>query len=172
MENTLSWVRSIITTTPARWTNLTENLPIELLTRAPLAGEWSAVECLLHLIDVEQVFTVRIKAFLAGQDFPGFNPDQHGTKLAGSPAPLDLAQEFARLRSANLNLLNQVGEADLARQARHEELGLVTMDQLMHEWATHDLNHTIQAERALIQPFIQGCGPWTIYFTDQQVKDK
>jgi hypothetical protein len=172
MENTLSWVRSIITTTPARWISLTENLPVELLTRAPLAGEWSAVECLLHLIDVEQVITIRIKAFLAGQDFPGFNPDQEGTKLAGSPAPLALAQEFARLRSANMSLLSQVGETDLDRQARHQELGLVTMNQLMHEWAAHDLNHTIQAERALIQPFIQGCGPWKIFFTDQLAMDK
>jgi hypothetical protein len=26
--------------------------------------------------------------------------------------------------------------------------------------------HTVQAERALMQPFIQGCGPWQVYFTD------
>jgi hypothetical protein len=26
--------------------------------------------------------------------------------------------------------------------------------------AAHDLNHTVQAERALMQPFIAGSGPW------------
>ena len=172
MENILIYSRSVLSTTPTRWETMVNSMPVELLTRAPLAGEWSAVECLLHLLDTEPIFVVRIKAILAGQDFPGFNPDKEGTKLAGSPSPLALAQEFARLRSASLSVMSQVSLTDLARQARHQELGLVTMNQLMHEWAAHDFNHTIQAERALMQPFIKGCGPWQIYFTDHQVKDK
>jgi hypothetical protein len=28
------------------------------------------------------------------------------------------------------------------------------------------LEHTVQAERALMQPFIEGCGPWRMYFLD------
>jgi hypothetical protein len=31
---------------------------------------------------------------------------------------------------------------------------------MIHQWAAHDLNHTVQAERALMQPFIAGPGPW------------
>jgi hypothetical protein len=31
---------------------------------------------------------------------------------------------------------------------------------MVHEWAAHDLNHTVQAERALMHPFIAGSGPW------------
>jgi hypothetical protein len=31
---------------------------------------------------------------------------------------------------------------------------------------SHDLNHTVQAERALIQPFVGGSGPWQAYFAD------
>jgi hypothetical protein len=54
----------------------------------------------------------------------------------------------------------------LARQARHQELGPVTMSELLHEWAAHDLMHTVRAERALMQPFIQGCEPWRSYFMD------
>jgi hypothetical protein len=30
--------------------------------------------------------------------------------------------------------------------------------------------HTVQAERALMQPFIQACGPWQSYFIDHQVR--
>jgi hypothetical protein len=37
---------------------------------------------------------------------------------------------------------------------------------MMHNWAAHDLNHTVQAERAMMQPFIQGCGPWQKFYTD------
>jgi hypothetical protein len=172
MENILSWVRSVVTTTPARLTSLAEKMPAGLLSRAPLAGEWSAVECLQHLIDTEQVITFRIKAILAGQDFPGFFPDEQGTRLTGEISPVALAQEFARLREVNLSLLDRVGEGDLPRQARHSELGLVTMNELLHEWAAHDLNHIIQTEKALIQPFIRGCGPWQVYFGDQIARTK
>jgi hypothetical protein len=42
----------------------------------------------------------------------------------------------------------------------------VSLSELLHEWAGHDLMHTVQAERALMQPFIQGCGPWQPYFRD------
>jgi hypothetical protein len=42
---------------------------------------------------------------------------------------------------------------------RHAELGLVTLDELIHEWAAHDLMHIIQRERALMQPYIADCGP-------------
>ena len=54
----------------------------------------------------------------------------------------------------------------MARTARHAELGPVTLAQLLHEWAAHDLMHTVQAERALMQPFLAGVGPWRGYFTD------
>jgi hypothetical protein len=30
------------------------------------------------------------------------------------------------------------------------------------------LNHTIQAERALMQPFMLGCGPWRPFFRDHE----
>jgi hypothetical protein len=34
--------------------------------------------------------------------------------------------------------------------------------------AGHDLMHTVQAERALMQPFIAGCGPWQPYCADHE----
>jgi len=30
--------------------------------------------------------------------------------------------------------------------------------------SAHDLMHTVQAERAMMQPFIAGSGPWRPYF--------
>jgi hypothetical protein len=119
------------------------------------------------LVDTERwVFPVRIKALLAGQDFPAFDPDRQGTKPDGHQPPADLAAEFAHLRTEGLIILNALTAADLPRQARHQELGIVSLSELLHEWAGHDLMHTVQAERALMQPFIQGCGPWQPYFRD------
>ena len=70
------------------------------------------------------------------------------------------------MRADSLALWDKLAESDLDRTARHSELGVVTLRELLNEWAGHDLMHTVQAERALMQPFIEGCGPWRSYFTD------
>jgi hypothetical protein len=46
------------------------------------------------------------------------------------------------------------------------------MGELIHEWAGHDLMHTVQGERAILQPFIEGCGPWMPYFADHAAAPK
>ncbi len=169
MEQLLTSARSVLETTAPRWTRLIETLPADLLARAPAAGEWSAVDCLRHLRDTERfAFPLRVRAFIVGQDFPAFDPDQDGTPATGEE-PAALLADFARLRAEGLDLLSQLTERDLRRTARHSELGEVTLGQMIHEWAAHDLMHTVQAERALMQPFIAGCGPWRFYFADHDV---
>ena len=168
MDNVLENAYVVLSTTAARWQSLTGSLPVELLARAPAVNEWSMIECLQHLVDTEKwVFPARIKALLAGQDFQAFDPETQGTKQ--SPTPAELAAEFSRLRAVNLETLKTVTASDLGRTARHSELGLVTLGELIHEWAGHDLMHTVQAERALLQPFIAGCGPWRFYFADHDL---
>lgn len=170
-ENVLQWTQSVLSTTPARWSQMAAALPTELLRRPPAAKEWSAVECLLHLIDTERaVFPLRVRAFLAGQDFPAYHPESQGTKPDPAQSPAALAEEFAHLRQDTLTLLASLEPADLDRKARHAELGPVTLGEMLNEWAAHDLTHTVQAERAMMQPFIQGCGPWQVYFADHFVK--
>lgn len=167
MTTIIDQTRSVLTLTPRRWLDLTALLPEPLLTRAPAAGEWSALECLQHLVDTERwVFPARVGHLLAGRDFPAFDPDSQGTKPDVALTPASLARDFAALREQGLAALAQVTPADLDRRARHAELGLVTLSELLHEWAGHDLMHTVQAERALMQPFIAGCGPWQPYFAD------
>ncbi len=171
MSTILPWVISIIETTPERWMRLTLNLPDELIRRPPAAGEWSAMECLHHLAAAENVTLYRLEAFLSGTpSFPAYNPDAPENQLNPRVRPLELANEFASRRSASLRLLGKLTEADLQLTARHSLLGHVILDQMIHEWAAHDLNHTIQAERALMQPFLSGCGPWIEYFQDHLMK--
>jgi uncharacterized damage-inducible protein DinB len=173
MDDVLMWASALLTTTPKRWMNLVESLSTELVTQPPAPGEWSALECLLHIIDAERgIFPVRIKALLNGQSFPAFFPDTEGSKLDEQPNPLDLVAEFARLRTENLSLLATITPMDLAKPGVHPELGPVTLGEIVHQWVAHDFNHTIQAERALMQPFIQGCKPWREYFIDHVVEAK
>ena len=169
MMDPLQWVQLVLRATPMRWERLAEMLPGALLRLEPAPGEWSAIGCLMHLIDTEKyIFPVRVKNFLNGEDLTAFDPVTQGTAVSGEEDVRQLAEEFRKLRAESLILLSGVTEAHLDLTANHEELGPVTLSEMLHVWAAHDLNHTIQAERAIMQPFIAGSGPWTIYFKDHQ----
>lgn len=173
MEDILTHTYAILSTTPGRWTEMAGTLSDDLLTRSPAPGEWSALECLLHLIDTENnVFPARVRAFLEGRNFPNFDPDQEGTAIDPTLIAQDYARQFENLRASSLALLKQVTSEDLSRHARHAELGMVSLEEMLHEWAGHDLMHTVQAERALMQPFILGCGAWQSYFSDHFVQGR
>ncbi|HVO41256.1 MAG TPA: DinB family protein [Aggregatilineales bacterium] len=164
----LEWATAILTTTPTRWLNLVQSVPEELLLLKPAPMEWSVLDCLQHIVDCERLsMPLRVKALLAEQGFPGFNPATDGSKQAPTVA---LADEFNRLRRENLSLLAPVTEADLDKRALHAEYGMVTLSEFLHHWAGHDLMHTVQAERALLQPFIRGCGPWQVEYTGHAVR--
>jgi hypothetical protein len=157
----------VLETTPQRWLQLAENLAPELFQRKPGPKEWSAYDCLRHIVDTERsVFPARVGYLLRGEDFPGYQPDKEGKEQKAPPTPIELVREFARLRAESISLLSKVGEGDLNRAARHQELGMVTLGEMIHQWAGHDLMHTVQGERAIMQPFIDGCGPWRRYFSD------
>jgi hypothetical protein len=169
MNQLLPSAHAVLASTAQRWLMLAETLPVEVLQRPPAPGEWAAVGCLRHLRDAERdVFAVRVRAFLAGQDLVPYDPDSQGSGDAGE-TPMDLATEFARMREESLALLAQVQEADLGREVRHGEYGPVRLGELLHEWAAHDLMHTVQAEQALMQPFIAGSGPWRVTFAAHDV---
>jgi hypothetical protein len=159
----------ILQITPARWTTLTAILSPDLLDRKPAPGEWSALDCLQHLVDTERwVFPVRVRCFLAGENFPAFDPDAQGEISSRTKTSHELATEFAAMRVESVALLKTLTPADLERTAVHGELGPVTLAEMLAEWAAHDLMHTVQAERALMQPFIPASGPWEVYFEDHR----
>ena len=169
LNTLLEDVHAVLSTTPERWQRLVSTLSNELLTRPPAAGEWSALNCLQHLLDAERLnFPVRFRAFLAGQDFEAFDPNQ---QHAGPDAqtPEQLVATFAHTRKASLVLLSGVQDDDLGRTAQHPTFGTVTLAEMLHTWAAHDLMHTVQAERALMQPFMLGCGPWRSFFRDHEI---
>lgn len=162
-------VQAVLSTTVTRWLNLAESLTDDLLSRPPKEGEWSARQCLQHLLDTEEMlFPVRLRAFQTGQDFPGFDPSKQSRDYS-SKTTEELVEAFAAQRADNLKLVEQFTPQDLPRTARHSELGQVTLEQMLNQWVAHDLNHTLQAERALAQPFISGSGPWRFYFKDHDV---
>ena len=169
MDTFVQKVCAMLSATPQRWLTLTATLPEELLARPPAPGEWSALDCLQHLIDTERwVFPVRIRSFLAGQDLMDFDPDAQ-ERDGSVRLPVQLAAEFAQLRQQSLGVLTTVETTDLPRTLTHSAYGRVTLGEMLNEWPAHDLNHTVQAERSLMQSFIAGCGPWRETFRDHDV---
>lgn len=169
MNTLVEHVYAVLSTTPERWKRLVSSLPAELLARIPAEGEWSAFNCLQHLLEAERyLYPVRVRNFLAGQNFADFDPNRPHADLTALTAE-QLVAAFASDRQESLALLQQLTDDDLERSVQHPRLGTVKLAQMLHTWAAHDLMHTVQAERALMQPFMLGCGPWRPFFQDHEV---
>jgi hypothetical protein len=170
MDISISIAITFLATTPARWESLAQALPIDRLLERPATGEWSALDCLQHLLDSEVVFLSRVEAFRQSRDFPNFDPEKEGTHLSQAPSSLEMTARFASLRRQSLEALRAMTPADFTRRVRHSELGPVSLAEMAQEWAAHDLDHTMQAEKAVMQPFILACGPWQAYYESHLVK--
>jgi hypothetical protein len=155
-----------------RWRGLANGLDRDLLARPPAPGEWSALQCLGHAADTEAfVFSARVRAMRDGRpELPSYDPDVQATPVTDATDPAALAERLTAQRRDSLALLASITTEDLDRSSRHLELGPVTMRELLNEWAAHDMMHIVQAERAVMQPFIPASGPWRFYFADHDVE--
>ena len=118
----------------------------------PEPGEWSANECVGHLIEAERRgFAGRIRTILAAAS--SRTPtileawDQVGVAAARRDhlrSGAELAAEFDTLRADSLALVRGLRPADLARGGDHPEVGPLRVDELLGEWVHHDRNHVRQ----------------------------
>lgn len=156
---------AIVGTTPERLRALVAHVPPQILNRRPQADAWSALECVEHLADAEVlVFARRFRAYLDGaEELPGMEPGPKGRSAD------ELVAAFTRAREQNLQLVGTLTAADLERSSHHPRWGEVTFGTHIQEWAGHDLNHLVQAERAILQPFIVASGPMRPLFEDLDV---
>ena len=121
-----------------------------------------------HLITGERTdWTVRLRLILergTSEPFPKY--DRYAQFEASSGRTLDdLLDEFARLRDANLTVLQAVNITadDLTRRGLHPALGEVTLENLLATWVAHDLNHIAQIARAMAWQYESEVGPWKKY---------
>ena len=170
MSDVLELTLSMLRTSVDRWAAIAR-VDERLLERRPEPGEWSAVQALQHVVDTElAIFHARVLAIRAGEAFRAFDPDAEGHVDRVSQAGAELVEELRPMRAQSLATLETLAPEDLDRVGIHAELGPVTMAELLNEWAAHDTMHIVQAERALIQAFIPGSGPWRSYFRDHDVE--
>jgi hypothetical protein len=121
----------------------------------PAPGEWSANECVGHLIEAERRgFAGRIRRIIdAGRgDRPHLPPDLEAwdpPAVAESRRdhlrdPRELVAEIASLRADGVDLVRTLTPDDLGRSGVHPDVGPLRVDELLGEWVHHDRNHVRQ----------------------------
>lgn len=168
MRHNLQETIALLSRTPAALDALLRGLPETSTLRSEGEKTWSAFDVVGHLIHGERTdWMPRAKMILQFGESKAFEPfdrwaqerESQGKSLA------QLLDEFARLRSENLNALRALNlkPEDLAQRGRHPELGVVTLSQLLATWAVHDLTHLHQISRVLAHPYREAVGPWSAY---------
>jgi hypothetical protein len=118
----------------------------------PEPGEWSANECVGHLIEAERRgFAGRIRRILGADrpDIPADLEDWDPPAVAEARrdhlrSGAELAAEFDALRADGVRLVHGLRPADMARVGIHPAVGPLRVEDLLGEWVHHDRNHIRQ----------------------------
>ena len=113
----------------------------------PAANRWSIGEVLGHLVDVEKLMRTRVQRMVKEENPVIEAYDQNQVSATGKysekPA-LDFLREFCHERDLSVSWLRYSFPAVAGRTGRHSEIGTVTVEQTVSEWAFHDLGHIRQ----------------------------
>ena len=128
----------------------------------PAPERFSIAEVLAHLSHSEgHCYRMRLERFLSEQR-PEFEPDdaQLYLDLYRDADPEDAFEHFEEQRETNIEFIRGLPGSDGSRVALHKEAGEITLAQMLHEWAMHDLGHIRQiAELVRARKYLEGAGP-------------
>jgi hypothetical protein len=175
MEFRLDEGLPVLRQTPAALRALLHDLPKAWTTATEGPETWSAFDVIGHLIQTERTnWVLRIEHILRHGDTVTFTPlDREGMFAESKGRSLDeLLDMFERMRTESLTRVGELKltDADLAKQGRHPEFGVVTMGQHMATWVAHDLGHIRQIVRVMARQYAEAVGPWRAYLSI--VRDK
>jgi hypothetical protein len=154
---------SMLEKTPGLLELLLRDLPAETLQWKPAAERWSIVEVLGHLVMIEKLYEGRARRIVLEDSpaLPKYQPPDGGE--APKPAQ-QYMEEFAALRRAFVFYLHSVPSSSAGRSGQHAELGSVSLSQMLHELANHDLGHLRQIEELYrAHCFYPHAGPFQKY---------
>ncbi len=128
----------------------------------PAEDRFSIAEVLAHLSHSEgHCYRARVDLFLR-EELPEFEPDdaQMYLELYRNADPKEDFRHFDEQRETNVALLRGLPAEAGDRKATHREAGEITLSQMLHEWALHDLGHIRQiAELVRARKYLAGAGP-------------
>ena len=127
---------------------LLDGLTPEEANWKPAANRWSIAEVIEHLSHVEgHGFRSRVDLMMASTLPEILEYDQEEFSAKGQYSGRDVEDSFDHWedqRASNVEFLRTLDESAMARQGRHERLGVISLGDLLHEWAFHDMGHIRQ----------------------------
>ena len=128
----------------------------------PAPDRFSVAEVLAHLSHSEgHCYRMRVDRFMS-EELPQFEPDdaQMYLDLYRDADAEDAFDHFEEQRETNVEYLRTLTRSAGERKAMHREVGAITLQQMLHEWAMHDLGHMRQiAELVRARKHLAAAGP-------------
>jgi hypothetical protein len=137
----------LIGRTPSVLRTLLLGLPRSLVERPNDEG-WSLKDIVAHLLDVEDIaFTERIGRILHS-DRPLIASIDPPARLSeggyASRTLEDLLDDLQRQRKDGTAWLASLGPSELGRTGEHDTVGDISVVDIAHQWAAHDMAHLRQ----------------------------
>ncbi len=143
-----------LTAFPSELGTLVAGISDDDAQRMPAPNEWSVVEIIGHLIDIDPLQIDRIDRMLAEErpHFVRFDPDAAVTAAGyGRRALTDVLAAFTDVRRATVDGLSTIAPDELSRVGVRYTGQEVTLGQLLTAFAAHDQTHAQQI-RAILAP--------------------
>jgi hypothetical protein len=109
--------------------------------------EWCANQVVGHLVEAEKRgFAGRIREILAGKEKTSSWDQAAIAKERNDCARMgqSLWMEFMGVRNDSIKLVRSLKPGDLGKSIAHPMAGQLSIRDLLHEWVSHDRNHTRQ----------------------------
>jgi len=150
--------------TPGLLELLLRDLPAEVLEWKPAADRWSIAEVLAHLLMIEQLYERRARRMVIEESPALARYAPPAESEVSKKTARQCLEELVALRRAFVFFLHSVPSAAGARTGIHPEMGTITLSQMLHELANHDLGHIRQiAELYRAYCFYPHAGPFRRY---------
>lgn len=127
-------------------------LPDHVIAKRPDESNWSALEVLCHMRDIEESFLMRLESMMT-MDEPRFlpvEPDRWASERQyRRNDPHEALQAFRVRREESLRFLRGLRPEHLERGGLHATRGRMTMVDFVELMVWHDANHLDQLRRAV-----------------------
>lgn len=155
---------SMLEKTPGLLELLLRDIPGEVLDWKPAPERWSIAEVVEHMLMIEKLYEQRARRIVLEHSpaLPKYEPPENHEPIEKTAR--QSLDEFVPLRRAFALFLHSIPAEAAGRTGRHAELGTVTLSQMLHELANHDLGHLRQvAELYRAHSFYPHGGPFQKY---------
>jgi hypothetical protein len=162
-SNNLRPAISLMEKTPQLLETMLGGVAADVLRWKPAPDRWSISEVLSHLADCEDCLTERVRRMVL-EDAPPLKEYEPPAEGFSAGTPQEHLSCFAFARRELVQFLRTLPPDIGARTAQHSQLGLITLEQMLNEWASHDLGHVRQiVELYRARAFHRHAGPFAAY---------